>query len=437
MKDRKISYFLLVLSSLLCLHGVTTAQAPSADGFDNNAEKLRAETFLRVWSTVNEKHYDPAFGGVDWADVRKRYEPKALAAKTDEELYSILRQMLGELKLSHFSIFRESGDSGGSNGSGDPGIELKMIGNKAVVFRYHDNEDLKDPLKPGMILESIDGERITGLLKPLEESLAERQLTEASKRLYRERFLEERMRGPLGSKVSLSFSDGNGHSISDEFSRRKFAGELSQRLGNFPPQPVVFESKMLDGNIGYFRFNMWVVPQMPKIREALKEFAGAEGIIIDLRGNPGGLGAMANGLAGLMITDQASLGSMPSRSGKMEFIAYPQTDPFLGPVVIIVDHGSGSTSEVFAAGMQETGRAVVVGDTTAGAVLPSVFEKLPTGATFQYAVSDYRSPRSVLIEGRGVLPDTKVLLDREMLLDGKDSQLEKALEIIKRMEKNN
>jgi carboxyl-terminal processing protease len=129
---------------------------------------------------------------------------------------------------------------------------------------------------------------------------------------------------------------------------------------------------------------------------------------------------------------QASLGTMRSRVSSMNFTVYPQPEPFLGKVVILTDYGTGSTSEVFAAGLQELGRAVVIGRTSAGAVLPSVFEKLPTGAVFQYAVSDYRSPKNVLIEGRGVEPDKEVSITAADLLAGRDPQLEAAIKYIKK-----
>ena len=95
-----------------------------------------------------------------------------------------------------------------------------------------------------------------------------------------------------------------------------------------------------------------------------------------------------------------------------------------------MDHGSGSTSEVFSSGMQEIGRATVVGTTSAGAVLPSVFEKLPTGAIFQYAISDFRTPKNILLEGRGVEPDIEAKQTRKALLEGRDAQLDRAVEII-------
>ena len=133
----------------------------------------------------------------------------------------------------------------------------------------------------------------------------------------------------------------------------------------------------------------------------------------------------------MLSSEQFSLGTMKMRSGEIYFTAFPQPQPFTGPVVILTDAGSASTSEVFAAGMQETKRAQVVGERTAGAALPSVFEKLPTGAVFQYAVGDFKTPGGVLVEGRGVIPDVPKQLSRESLLAGRDLQLNEAIWQIK------
>ena len=418
----------------VCLF-IPAASAQTAAVSSNRAEmspsEKRRATFEMVWNTVNDNHYDPTFGGVDWNGVRTKYEPQAHAAKSDDELYRILRQMLGELKLSHFGVYAEDPNfSSATRGSGTVGIEIKMIANEPVVFRVSEGSSADaSKIRPGMIVRVVDGRSIESILKPLEDAINGRQLTEASKNVYRERTIEAAIEGDPDSTVKLELATRSVSSIY-ELKRVKFAGEMSQPMGNFPAQEVVFESKRLDGNVGYIRFSMWVIPQMMKIRAAMREFSDAAGVIVDLRGNPGGVGGMAAGFAGLLVKDRVSLGSMRSRATSLEFIVYPQTEPFLRPVVVLVDHGSGSTSEIFAAGLQEIGRAKIIGSTTAGAVLPSVFAKLPTGATFQYAISDYRSPKSVLIEGRGVFPDETVQLDRDLLLDGVDTQLRRASDLI-------
>jgi carboxyl-terminal processing protease len=132
------------------------------------------------------------------------------------------------------------------------------------------------------------------------------------------------------------------------------------------------------------------------------------------------------------VTEQISLGSLKSRVAEQKFIAYPQQNAFSGRVIVLTDGGSASTSEIFAAGLQDSGRARIVGETTMGAVLASVFDRLPSGAIFQYAVSDYKSPKNVLIEGRGVKPDVEIKLTRSSLLEGRDLQIEAAVkEILK------
>jgi carboxyl-terminal processing protease len=75
---------------------------------------------------------------------------------------------------------------------------------------------------------------------------------------------------------------------------------------------------------------------------------------------------------------------------------------------------------------------VVVGERSAGAALPSMFVKLPSGAVFQFAFADFKTPKGVPVEGRGVVPDVEVRLDRRSLLTGRDPQLEAALDIARR-----
>ncbi|MEO5860161.1 MAG: S41 family peptidase [Pyrinomonadaceae bacterium] len=409
--------------------GFSQAPVPAAE-----FPKVRQETFDKVWNTINEKHYDPTFGGVDWIYIRELYLPKAKAAKSDQDFHNVLRQMLGELKLSHFNIFPPPPAIGTENdANASVGVELKWIGDHPIVFRVDAGSPAAGAgIKPGYVLNKVDGKLISETLKPIQESLAKRQVTEMMRRVYLERTAEAVIGGKPDAKVALEFLDGEDKPVAVELSRVKYTGEMSQALGNFPKQRVIFESRLLPENIGYIRFNMWVIPQAAKIRAAIREYASADGIIIDLRGNPGGVGGMAGGVAGLLSDKQISLGTMASRSGSMALLGYPQPEPFMKKIVVLTDHGSASTSEMFAVGMQENQRGKVIGETSAGAILLSVFDPLPTGYTFQYAISDYKSPKNILIEGRGVKPDREVVLTRESLLAGRDLQLDAAVTEIRK-----
>lgn len=423
------SFFAFLFVYLATFTGLAQAPASVVE-----FPKVRQDAFDKVWNTINEKHYDPTFGGVDWAKVREGYLPKAKAAKSDQDFHNVLRQMLGELKLSHFNIFPPPPAIGTENDSNaSVGVDLKWVGGQPVVFRVEPGSPaaLAD-IRPGFVLSKVDGKSLTDTLKPLVDSFAKRNTTEMIRRVYLERTAEAAIGGKADTKVRLEFLDGEDKPVAVELNRVKYSGEMSQAVGNFPKQRVIFESRLLPENIGYIRFNMWVIPQAAKIRAAVREFANSDGIIVDLRGNPGGVGGLAGGFAGLLTDKQVSLGTMASRAGSMSLIGYPQPSPFRGKVVVLTDHGSASTSEMFAAGIQENDRGRVIGETTAGAILLSVFESLPTGYMFQYAISDYKSPKNILIEGRGVKPDREVTLTRESLLAGRDVQLDAAIAEIRK-----
>ena len=123
---------------------------------------------------------------------------------------------------------------------------------------------------------------------------------------------------------------------------------------------------------------------------------------------------------------------MKMRAAEIKFQVFPQNNANMKPVVILMDGGSGSTSEIFAGGMQESGRALIVGERSIGAALPSTFVKLPTGALFQFAIGDFKTPKGILIEGHGVIPDVEVKWNRARLLEGHDWQLEEAIRQIQK-----
>ena len=425
--------FLLNFILFSCLFSINAQKAVTA-GAKNDPKiiELRRQSFEKVWNTINEKHFDPTFGGVDWLKVRGVYEPQAEAAVTNAEFNAVLNRMLGELKLSHFAVFSPiAAIENAKIVSGTTGINLKWIDGQPIVSRVAANSTAaQSGIKTGFVVTKINGKTTAELLAPFEKSAVEGNLPEAKKNLYRQYILQSWIDGDTTAKVKIETLDGKDQPQTFEMTRVDQKGEMSPAVGNFPPQEVVFEAKMLENNIGYIRFNIWVIPQLPKIREAIRSMKDASGIIFDLRGNPGGIAGMATGIAGNLSDKRMSFGTMKSRENEIKFIVYPQTAPYLGKVAVITDGGSASTSEIFAAGMQETGCAVIVGERSAGQILASLLDTLPTGAIFQYAISDYKSPNSILIEGRGVIPDVEVKTTRQTLLEGRDAPLEEAVKII-------
>ncbi len=416
-----------IAALLLIFLGFSSVLAQTA-----KQQKVWEKTFEIVWKTVNEKHFDPKFGGVDWPAVGEEFRPKARQARSEAEFHAVLREMLGRLGVSHFAILPPKAQiTANLKDRGVTGISVISLGDKFIVERVAaDSAAAIAGIRPGAEIISLNEKPIEEVLRPLNTALKARNASPALTRRYLERAVEDAVNGKPGVELTAEFEAGDGTLFTRTLLPRAFNGEMSKAFGNFPPQEVIFESKMLADQIGYIRFNIWVMPQIGKIKAAMRELAAARGIIFDIRGNPGGIGAMAPAIAGFLTDRQMSLGKMNMREMTTSFVAVPQPRAFTRPVVILVNNGSASTSEVFAAGLQENGRATIVGVTTAGAVLPSVFEKLPTDWLFQYAVADYRSPRNILVEGKGVLPDVVVEQSRTALLAGRDVQLEKAIETI-------
>ena len=190
---------------------------------------------------------------------------------------------------------------------------------------------------------------------------------------------------------------------------------------------MALESRSLGSNIHYLRFDLWFPSLMEEMRSIIRSMdRGSHGLIIDIRGNPGGIGLMATGLAGMLVENEYEMGRMRLRQGHLNFNVYPQSGAFLGPVAILVDGNSISTSEIFAADMQETGRARLFGSRTAGAALPSVFKKLPNNYYLQMAIADYVTSRGNRIEQVGVTPDEVVALSPSKLRQGEDSVIDAA-----------
>jgi carboxyl-terminal processing protease len=174
---------------------------------------------------------------------------------------------------------------------------------------------------------------------------------------------------------------------------------------------------------------------MTDIKRAIDGFRTrrARALIIDLRGNPGGQAAMAIPIVARLCSEPLTLGTLQFRDFNQVLVARPEmrVTPFAGTIAVLTDEGTASAAEILAAGLQEAKRAVVVGDVTLGAVLPSVIEALPGGAVMQYVVADFKTPKGVLLEGRGVVPDRRVIETRAGLQSGRDPVIDAALIAVK------
>lgn len=394
-------------------------------------EKQRQITsFEKVWTTIRDKHWQKNPGGLDWQAIHAEYYPRIQNAKSDEEAVAIMREMLGRLKQTHFGIFPAAvynDVEGAGGGDGSPGIDLRVLEGKAVVTDLDPGSSAERAgVKRGWVIVSANG-------KPLGPVIVKLKSDPAIHELALERAVKVRLTGAVGDTVKMAFLDGANQEVTRDLALVPERGQAA-RFGNLPPMHVYFESKKM-GNTGYVRFNMFLdlVRVMNNFGEAVEGCMRCDGLIIDLRGNPGGIGGMAMGMAGWLVDkpDQR-LGSMYLRDTTLKFVINPRAQVFAGPVAVLVDGSSASTSEIFAEGLKDLGRARVFGTKTAAAALPSIFERLPNGDGFQYATANYISEGGRALEGIGVTPDVEVRLTREGLLAGHDAVLDAALEWIRK-----
>jgi carboxyl-terminal processing protease len=141
---------------------------------------------------------------------------------------------------------------------------------------------------------------------------------------------------------------------------------------------------------------------------------------------------MAMGMAGHLISDQnKKLGTMRTRQSSLDFVVNPQAQRYAGKIAVLIDDLSASTSEIFAGGLQDLGRARIFGRRSPGAALPSVIEQLPNGDRFQYAIADYVSAGGKVLEGNGVTPDVPIALELKALRGGQDPDVAAATRWIK------
>jgi carboxyl-terminal processing protease len=415
------------------------AQAGPAPGIDpanpKSAERqTRQAIFEGAWSLVRDKHFDKTLGGLDWNSVRTKYEPLALAAPDAATFYRFVNQMLGELGQSHLEVagpgappspmFDPEGPPS-AGGEADPGFVVRIIEGRPIISWVRPESPAERAgLRPGYVVTHIGGWEVKTAPR------GGRPLRPVEQRFYARVAAARRLLGPPGTRVTVKYLDAQDRP-GQVVLEREVPSEKPVKLGLLPPlYPEVRVSQV--GEVGVLAFNLFLSEGvLPRVQSAIEGFRArkSKAIVIDLRGNPGGQGAVAIPIAARLTDKPVTLGTLQFRDFNQVFTAAPPMGikPFTGTVVIVTDEGTASTAEIFAAGLKEAGRAVVVGDTSLGAVLPSQVESLPGGAVIQYVVADFRTPKGVLLEGRGVQPDRRVVETRAALLSGRDPVLDAAL----------
>jgi len=407
------------------------------------------QSFETVWRTINDKHIDPTFGGLDWSEVHDRYQPQIAAAKNEEEFFLLINKMLFDLNISHTAVVPP--DDLGQIGSilsaeGSIGIDVRMIGDNAVITSVKSGSvGDQAGLQSGYIIKSINGidiEKITDLkyiddikLQDIEQkksvdwNILVPPYNERNRKKNITGAILEKIYGPPDTSVSIEYVDEKGDSYLKKIVRAQRKGKM-QFDDALPPFFVEFESKILENNIGYVRFNAFMPPVHNKFKKTIKSMQDTTALIIDIRGNHGGFFDIRKAVAETLVKDRVLFWRYQGRDKIREAYLEPADNVYEGPVLVIIDHLSVSSAEEFSGGLKAIKRATIVGERTPGVVVTANFEKLPNGATFMYPNAWTITADGTVLEGHGVIPDIEICLARDELLQGKDSQLEAAINFI-------
>jgi carboxyl-terminal processing protease len=363
---------------------------------DNNLPTIRADEELalvrQVIDLVEEKYVEK----VD----RKKLIQGAAAGVID----SLGDPYSHYLDKKHFEMVEEE-TRGSYSGIG---IYLGMKDKHPVVQSVIDGTPaFKAGLKPGDIILEVDGKKTQG--KSIDE-------------------VASMIRGEEGTEVTLTLA------------RVGREGTFKVTLRRATIKIPNVEAKLIENQIGYVRIRSFNATTIQDTERQLLELRkkGAKGFIVDLRGNPGGLLDQAVQLASLFIKE-GKIVSIRYRNKQEEVYNAIRVNNegkrlslFEEPLVILVDGGSASASEIFAGAMKDYKRAVLVGEKTFGKGSVQDVIKLPSGDGILITIAKYYTPSGKSIHLKGIEPDVKVKAPEIFNPGSKDDiQLQKAIEILK------
>jgi carboxyl-terminal processing protease len=429
--------FLLLLLGCLAVGPIMAQEKPeSQPGINHQQRQRNVDSFDLVWKTVRDQYWDPNLAGLNWEELKDEFRPKVEAATTNEQARSIARELLDQLKVSHFGIIPadayEKLDADKPRGSHTTGLDVRIVDDQVLVTEVRNGSPAdKLGIKTGWQIIQIGETDITARYEKISDELADHP----HRRTILVSAVQGKLLGRSGETIDIVFLDGDDKEIKLTIPLAEPRGKKAN-FGHIPEFHVWIEIKNLKENIGYIRFNAFMDPAylMPQFNEAMVDFKDADGIIIDVRGNGGGLGEMATAMMGWLLPDgRQQMGTVIMRETKLKMLVHPRANPYPGRVVVLTDEMSISAAEFFASGMNDLELARLIGTRTAGAVLGSMIEKLPNGDGFQYPRANYISKTTGKpLEGVGVLPHQEVKHQRKALLQGRDLQLEAAIQWIEK-----
>ncbi len=398
LKNTALITLVLMIVSIACSRSSTALAQSDAVLYD------------MVWKIVNSKYLDPTNNGQDWNKWRYKYDDKI---KTPEDAYVAIDTMIASLndRYTRFVPPKEFEE------------EKRMI--KGSLFGIGIQMGLRD----GKILviaplEDTPGER-AGLLAE-DEILAIDGVSTKDMSIDK---AADKIRGKKGTAVELLIKRKNVPNKTYRIVRDEIEiKSLSEKL------PDDFK---LDDKIAYIRLSSFMGRNVGnEFEDLMVKCKDKEGIIIDLRANTGGLLTNAIQISDLFLNNEIIVSTVDrdgykdtSRSSKRYFSTQP--------LVVLINKGSASASEIMSGALKDNQRAILVGENTFGKGLVQEVKSLsPFGAGLNITVQKYLTPSGNDINKKGIAPDIEVKFTEKDIEAKNDVQLKKAQEVLLQMIEN-
>ena len=411
--------------------------------FVAHADGLRAkDTFAVIWERLQNSGFKGKQEDLDWAALKAKHQPEIEGAKDMAALRKEINDLLQDLQASHLVLIPAEAmpqpGKAAAIGNGEVGLRLTLIDGKLFVEQVIDGFPAQRAgIRPGWQVESIGDFDAISALSALAKASPEAVRRGATYLQLHANDLVDQVQP--GAEVALQLRDLTGTARKVSLAATANPQVQAMTLPGLPPMPLRFSQRVMPtadgGCVLYVEFNQWAMPVYDQLVEALRQHGGCRGVVMDLRGNSGGLMAAMSAVGGLFFDKTVSLGTLSTSGGDLKLTALPRqvTDDgrdvrrFSGPLAILTDRASVSCSDMFPAGLQALDRARIFGDTSAGMALPAGVSPLPSGDRLMYPIADFTDPDGRRIEGVGVIPDTFSAPTADALRAGRDPAMQAAV----------
>jgi carboxyl-terminal processing protease len=423
---RRGSIFIVLVLGLafsLAMSGTSRSLSP----------KDRMKVFEKVWKDVDEHYYDPEFGGVDWKEIHQRYLPLVQATKDDQDFYAALDRMTGELHDAHTRFSSpEQWKHHEKHVGVSVGFRAGYVEGKVVVLDVlPDSNAARAGVQTGMVVTALDGQPIADRLA----AAAKTALPSSTERITKLRILSDVFAAPLETPFAATLQRADSSKFDVNYAR--------QILSN---APRVTAAKLASG-FGYIRFDEFEPSLVKDFKADLENLRSTPGLILDLRWNRGGVGSTLEAMAGYFFDRRTLFERRMTRkevsasehdghhTEEMQyFVGRRGEQIYSGPIVILVSEYSASATEVFDAGMQDAGRATLVGGQSCGCVLGITHERaMKGGGVLEISEILWFSPKGRRLEGEGVIPDKIVVPTIVSLQKKQDVVLEESEKTLRKL----